>query len=221
MSDYVIHACEARMWYVENYLVPSMKDQGITNISVRCDTEHLGNLESCMQIFMKMYGDGGAWHMQDDVIICRNFKEITEQYTDGIVCGFDYVLDRPNNVGYVKPGDMWYSFPCIHIPNHIARECARWFYTKARYNSKYAEWVKTNKFDDCVLEEFLKIHYPDMDVLNLKPNLVDHIDFLIGGSIINKIRKAKQSRANYFEDQDLVYELQQTLKNRGRVVHEE
>ena len=32
----MIHACEDRMWYVENYLVPSLQEQGIDS-TVWCD----------------------------------------------------------------------------------------------------------------------------------------------------------------------------------------
>ena len=58
MAKYVIHACPERMWYVDNYLIPSMRGQSIHNIDVRCDNEHIGCLESCMQIFKSMDGDG-------------------------------------------------------------------------------------------------------------------------------------------------------------------
>lgn len=214
MIKYVIHACPSRMWYVNDYLVPSMKSQGITLVDVKCDTNNRGCLEHCMDIFMKMWGDGGTWHLQDDVIICRNFKELTEEYSSGIVCGFDYVLDHPENVGYVTPDKMWYSFPCIHIPNELARECAKWFYKKARKDDKYAKWVAERKFDDSIFQEFLINNYPEMRVLNLKPNLVDHVDFLIGGSIINGARKYPQTRAQYFDDNGLVTELKNRLEKR-------
>ena len=32
MSSYIIHACPARMWYVNGYLIPSMREQGIEDI---------------------------------------------------------------------------------------------------------------------------------------------------------------------------------------------
>ena len=212
MSKYVIHSCPERMWYVEQYLVPSMKDQGMTGIIVKCDNNHVGCLESCMQIFMTTYGDGGSWHLQDDVIIGMDFKEQTEKYVSGIVCG--YCWNKDDNLaktGNVTPHDMWWSFPCIYIQNNLVRECAKWFYTDARYQFKYQDWVKANKFDDAFFKEFMELYYPDYNVINLKPNLVDHIDYLIGGSSVNGIRLDKQTRAQYFKDLDLVDELAKKL----------
>ena len=36
LMECMIHACEDRMWYVENYLVPSLQEQGIDS-TVWCD----------------------------------------------------------------------------------------------------------------------------------------------------------------------------------------
>lgn len=208
---YIIHACLPRMWYVRNYLIPSLKEQGIDNIRIECDLLKVGCLESCMQIFKSLRTDGSAWHLQDDVIICRDFKKLTEQYADGVVCGFCYTKDYVENVGYVAPSSMWWSFPCIHIPNRFARECADWYYSSVKYNRQYSKWVTEKKFDDAVFAEFMKLFYPDEKVLNLVPNLVDHIDYLIGGTTINQIRREKQTRSAYFKDLDLVLELEKKL----------
>ena len=89
MSKYVIHSTPERMWYVENYLFPSMINQGIDahNIMIKCDVNHDGCLENCMKIFKSMENNDGSWHLQDDVIICKDFKHLTEEYDFGIVCG--------------------------------------------------------------------------------------------------------------------------------------
>jgi hypothetical protein len=197
------------MWYVEDYLIPSLKEQNIENIDVRVDKFNRGNLEQCMQIFSIMTGDGGTWHLQDDIIICKDFKMRTEQFTSDVVCGF--VWDRDTNkekIGYVSLSDMWFSFPCIHIPNKMALECSQWFFNKARYDQKYMSWVAGKKYDDLFFREFLRIYYPDQKILNLKPNLVDHIDFLLGGTTVpGSIQRGEQVRAQYFEDLELVDEL--------------
>lgn len=215
MSKYIVHSCPERMWYVINYLIPSMREQGIEDVSARCDYHRLGCLENCMRVFMTANGDSGAWHLQDDVIICRDFKNKTEELEKSgtIVCGFVWGKDKNlNNSGIVKPEDMWWSFPCIYIPDKFARECARWFYKKAKYQNKYKEWIRHKKYDDAFFKEFMVLNYPDEDVLNLKPSLVDHVDYLIGGSITNSIRKDKQTRAYWFEDRDLVDELAEKLR---------
>lgn len=210
MANYFIHACPKRMWYVVNYLIPSMEEQGIKNIETRCDAYGLGNLESCMRAFDSMPDDdGGTWHLQDDVIVCRDFRKLTEQYDDGIVAGYTH-NDSPNT-GEQLPTNLWYSFPCIRIPNKLARECATWYYSYAKYYAKYWEWVHMGKCDDNFFREFMIKNYPDYKVTNLVPNLVDHVDYLIGGSIVNVYRGDYQMRAAYFEDGYLVDQLAHDL----------
>lgn len=215
MSKYIIHSCPERMWYVNNYLIPSIRDQSIDDVSAWCDWNHVGCLHSCMNNFMRMNEDGGTWHLQDDVIISRNFKSRTEELEGSkIVCGFVCGLDENlSHEGLVTPENMWWSFPCIYIPNRYAWECARWFYKKASDNNKYKTWIRTKKFDDSVFREFMVLNYPTAEVLNLKPCLVDHIDYLIGGSVVNNNRQERNVRAVWFDSLDLVDELEERLKS--------
>ena len=142
MDNYIIHACPQRMWYVDEFLVPSLKEQGIEDdrIKIRCDKQRVGNLVKCMEIFERMPdNDGGAWHLQDDVVICRNFKERTESHSVGIVAGFvgagmDENIDY---IGVTTIHHLWWSFPCIRIPNKIARKCGKWFFEEAYDDNKY------------------------------------------------------------------------------------
>ena len=106
---------------------------------------------------------------------------------------------------------MWYSFPCIYIPNKIARQCEKWFFNKAMYDNGYGVLIRTNKHDDTLFHLFVEDYYPDMKVLNLVPNIVDHVDYLIGGSIINSIRPEKETHAAYFEEEILVKNLEKLL----------
>ena len=159
MAKYVIHACPQRMWYVNNYLIPSMEEQGIEEIEVACDKGHIGNLEKCMQIFSQMSGYGSAWHMQDDVAICHNFKERTEQFDPSIVvCGFAYKLDENYHyIGETIPKHMWWSFPCIQIPNKLARDCSQWYYGRAQKDLKYKSWKRENKYDDAFFKDRISL----------------------------------------------------------------
>ena len=54
------------------------------------------------------------------------------------------------------------------------------------------------------MEDYFSQH----DVLNLKPNLVDHVDYLIGGSVVNKVRAEKETHAVHFDDTNLVTKLE-------------
>ena len=59
MAKYVIHACQQRKWYVDDYLIPSMLKQGINedDITIWLDDKHQGNLFACMNCFKSMPDD--------------------------------------------------------------------------------------------------------------------------------------------------------------------
>lgn len=211
---YMIHACPPRMWYVNDYLLPSMRAQGIEDVEIWNDTEGKGNLFSCMESF-RACGErpGGTWHLQDDVILCRDFAERTRA-ADGVVCGFgcrNFGISMQER-GRVPMVFMWYSFPCIHIPNHLAGECAAWFFEDAIHRTKYAAQVSDRRHDDWFWREFLLERHKDLWVTNLVPNLVDHVDYLLGGTLINQQRRLQTNRSAFFEDLDLVAELESKIK---------
>ena len=68
------------------------------------------------------------------------------------------------------------------------------------------------------LKKFIEENYHRLGVkiINYIPNLVDHIDYLIGGSTVNKEREKwhKQSRAAWFSDRHLVDKLTMRLEER-------
>lgn len=219
---YMIHSVPKRQWYVENFLIPSMIEQGISEdeIIVYCDRKSKGNLQACMDAFRwcgNHQTDYGTWHLQDDILISRSFAEKTRQFHDGVVCGNVMKDWGPNYQKYgVQPVvELWYSFQCIHIPDSLAGECAKWFYEVASKSneSKYRTRIIRNKHDDDFFRFFLLDHYPHMKITNLKPNIVDHIDYMIGGTIANGERKKAINRVAYWEDEDLIYELEEKLKH--------
>ena len=217
---YMIHSVPSRQWYVDKYLIPSMLEQGISrdDIFVWCDTNKKGNLYSCMESF-KYCGENqanGTWHLQDDIIISKKFAHTTKEYNFGIVTGFavkEWGLDW-TKTGNQTVEALWYSFQCIRIPDQLAGECANWFFTDAQFrrDQKYSERVQAKKHDDDFFLYFLQEKYPRREIINLKPNIVDHIDYLIGGTLINKTRETLINRAAYWEDEDLVEKLEKDLK---------
>ena len=219
---YMIHSAPERQWYVDEFLVPSMLEQGIRekDIFIRCDTERKGNLVSCMESFLwcGQNTDGGTWHLQDDILISHSFAERTKQYDNGVVCGMVVKEWGPDwtKTGNQTVDQLWYSFQCIRIPDKLAGECARWFFTDARYrrDPKYSSRVQSKKHDDDFFLYFLQEKYPRKEIINLKPNIVDHIDYLIGGTLINKAREKSVYRAAYWEDEDLVERLEERLNER-------
>lgn len=220
-ETYMIHACPERMWYVREYLIPSMMEQGIESDQIIpwVDDLHQGNLESFMQS-LKWLGENkcflnGTWHLQDDVVISKNFHEITEKETKGIVCGFCNEVHDGGNVnliGIVPSFFIWLSMPCIRIPNLYAKQCADWFYGDVLPNGKYAEFVSEGKHDDVLWRKFLEEKYPNEFVYNYIPNLVDHVDYLIGGSTVNKQRDDIR-KAYRWEEPEIVEALKEKLKN--------
>lgn len=218
MAKYMIHSCMQRLWYVNVYLVPSMLKQGIDekDIILYVDLDKDGNLVSCMKSFQHLgkIDVQGIWHLQDDVILSSDFKQRTEELDDGLVCGFCCDYDANKEItGVTNIINMWYSFPCIRIPNKLAIECADWVFNGLSHPTEVKFFMRNGKNDDLVFRAFLERHYPSMSVTLVKPNLVNHIDYLIGGSTINaERRKSKIITAEYWDEPELIDDLETQLK---------
>jgi len=216
MAKYLIHTYPKRLWYVNEYLIPSMLKQGIEkcDISVYNDSEGEGNLRACMKAFASVPDDdNGTWHIQDDVCISKDFKERTEWYDHGLVCGFSSLLydgDIEAKKGAVKREDMWFSFPCIRIPNKWARECAEWVVNYIIGNPVYKRYWEKGVNDDWAFRTYLSTFHKDCVALNIMPCLVDHVDYLLGGgSGINK--REKPCRAQYWDSPEMVQRLEEAI----------
>lgn len=222
MAYYLIHTCNSRFWYVKEYLIPSMMLQGIPaqNIFVYRDYNELGNLrafiDSCNRASIQCQKKGidGLWHLQDDVIISDNFAQQTQIYDNGIVCGFTCNYDTKPEEGYFRLCEqkMWFSFPCIRIPTSILTEFTAWANGNLWQSKYFRQWVRRNKGDDMIFKEWLYDNYPSMTHLNLAPNIVNHIDKYIGGTICNKQRDTEQDTMSIFwEDKGELANLQKFL----------
>lgn len=213
MAKYLIHACPKRMNYVEQYLVPSMLRQNISreNILIYNDTQKQGFLPAFVKsIDMLPDGKEGTWHIQDDVIISSDFKKMTEENDGGIVCGFcSYYTDWITS-GRKAVQDMWYSFPCIRIPDNVAKDFVQWLMS-SKTQTKFRAYIEQNKFVDMLFREYLIENHFAGYVYNLMPNIVDNVDYLIGGSVINK-KRAGLPVSLYFNDKDLIAELKHSLE---------
>ena len=210
----MIHAAPKRMWYVEGFLIPSLLAQGIEP-DVYCDTKGLGNLGAFLDSVRDLHGDG-TWHIQDDVLICRDFVKRCEEITDGVAYGFANVkfTDDVSQVGRVNVFNSWHSFQCVRIPDEYAREYAEWISSgawKKVNNHELSILFDGNCGDDTFFHEFMLARHPSDIVTNMAPNIVEHVDFLVGGSILNKAR-CFWPRAHYWEDESLVDELKAKVK---------
>lgn len=214
----LIHACPNRMWYVDEFLIPSLKAQGIEDIGVHLDDTGRGNLWSCIDSFEECgRHPGDTWHLQDDVLICHDFVEQIQEIPTGIVaCGFCHTLFEPFNrpmVGMQPPVFMFNSFPCIRVPNEVAAEFVEWFKTDAIKRDEYQKWVRSGIHDDGFWHDFYEEQHPNDFVYNIAPALVEHIDWIIGGSIANDWR-GYICRASYWDDEYLVDNLIQKVASR-------
>jgi hypothetical protein len=211
----LIHACPKRMWYVEGFLFPELERQGADEVEVWNDTDGAGNLRSCMASFASRTGEGGTWHIQDDVLLHRDFVKLCRKFDDGVVYAFcnEKFTDDPKQIGRVSVEDAWHSFQCVRIPDSYARECAAWLEGPGKTTAFYHLWMKTGKMDDDVFRTFLINEHGREMVTNLKPNLVEHVDWIIGGSILSPWCEFF-ARAYYWDDEELVDELKEAVKGR-------
>lgn len=209
-EQYLIHTCPKRKWYVDEYLIPSMKAQGIKKILVYNDENRDGLLPSLLKSYALTKGKD-TWHLQDDVIISSRFKEVTEKHNRGIICGFcnSYSKALPGKANVLN---LWYSMPCIRIPGEIFGNFREWMNSRET-QTKFRHYIIENKHDDVLFQQFLVEQYPKIVGLNLAPNLVNHIDHLLGGSLINQNRgrDTEYVMSRYWNEPELLEEIENSL----------
>jgi len=216
--QYVIHTTNKRLWYVRGYLIPSMTAQGIQRqkIKVFNDNRGIGNLKALMTSYA-IYGYHDTCHMNDDVLISSDFAEKTQQYyEEEVVCGFAAKCCQNSKGTLVHPIDMWYSFPCILISERLNREFHEWLKNEAPTIVPDCFWIRDGKGDDALFKSFLTYKYPTMDIRQLKPNIVNHIDYLLGGSIISP-QRTKDATSAFWNEPKLVKDLEKKLKEDGNL----
>ena len=214
----LIHAVPERMWYVNEFLIPALRAQGAEAIEIWNDETHEGNLAACMASFAARAGDGGTWHLQDDVLPCRDFVKRCRDLDEGVVFGFccRNFNDRLDAFGRVYAPDAWNSFQCVRIPDAYARECASWVRSMRWAKESPAPELpilwQVGKGDDTFFHEFLRCCHPTEIVENVKPNLVEHVDWIIGGSTIQW--RDYIAKAEFWDDEDLIAALRARIKAR-------
>ena len=220
MAKYLIHSCKKRQWYVDEFLVPSMIEQGIRkqDIAVYQDRTGEGNLRaflrSCQQIIDLWGTEVGVWHLQDDVLICRDFKKRTEELDNGLVCGFTCSYDAHPIPGLNDMKDIWWSFPCTRIPNAWLKDFLAWVQVYVWRDHQFDSCTKHNKGDDYIWRAWVVSYKKNEKVYCCSPTLVEHIDYMLGGSYTNPARaKTRNVRSIYWEDEELVRDLERRIND--------
>lgn len=217
----IIHACPQRMWYVNDFLIPELKRQGIHDIIVWNDTYGWGNLRSFINSckFVKdCLGSGSTWHLQDDVLLSETFSErIKECGNNNVIYnGFCSKVDKHlvSKIGYQMFPNNWLSFQCTKIPNELMAEFPEWFEHVCIRNGSYSSYVSKGKYDDTLFWAFMSQCHKSFRCYNIVPNLVEHIDYLINGSIVNKQRKTMHVSAHWNEI-DRIEQMKALITKRG------
>ena len=190
---YMIHCCPARMWFVEDFLIPELLSQGIPKETIHIwnDTEGWGNLMS-FAYSMKWVGETcdpkeTIWHIQDDILPHTKFATLTSKIQGIVAYGFAHDKWQGANVdvtGITPLDHAWTSFQAIAIPNRLAAEFWDWFHYLDTKTFRLMPYTKDRKHDDTVFGLFLKDRHPTESVMNCYPNLCEHIDYAMGGSTL-------------------------------------
>lgn len=215
----MIHVCKEREWFVGGHLIPAIKEQASgKGINVRCyvDSERMGNQKAFLHSAKLIAGEeGDTWHLQDDVWPSGDFFETISAYKDipGIICGFGTrTACRGKSPGWTTACGMYTSFQCIRIPNRMLTGLRQYVFTR------YGKEVATDKWDDALFAEYLLRKAPYYPVLNLAPSIVEHVDYIIGGSVINKQRKYRPTAIEF--DQTATEQLIERLRGTEHEYHD-
>ena len=225
---YMIHSCNDRQWYVDEFLVPALLEQGIPPADIfiyqdkDCDGNLRGFYKSCKAVCEYWGTDEKVCHLQDDVYPASYFKKQVEYYASLdkyiLICGFTtfYAEDKPPGEGILCQ-DMWYSFPCIIYSNKLAKEFYDWCNEYLWGKNLFKHWINRNRGDDYIFECFLKCDYQNELIYKVAPNLVEHVDFLLGGSVVNKQRNKPNVRSRYWsvEEEPLIKDLEDRINKRN------
>ena len=225
----MIHACPQREYYVSTFLVPALLKSGFKKDEVYVYLDDgLGCLKGYLYSFDKLVPDDDedTWHLQDDVLPRNNFykyHEALKLFKNDIICGFgNREFYTKKDFGYAENGaEMFYSFPCIRIPNKIAHKFVTWYDIVARHEVKYQQYIVNNKFVDYLFKEFVDYYFLGVKgvIFNFKPCLVEHVDEFCSGSTVNKARP-KPAKALIFNDDEAFNSLCDWYKNQNVYRHD-
>lgn len=206
---YVIHTSPKRIDFVNKYMIPCFKRYGIKDIYVWNDEKMIGQLDAwtdCARWIVEEKSDFcGTWHLEDDVIPCKEFKRLSESLPAmaEIIQGFitenkDFDFNGTLGVSTVK--DLSYGTQCIYIPNSFLKGFIQFVdeYVKT-YNYRAGQYRRGTLYADAVLRAYLRRYHKDATICNPDSCMVEHIDYLIGGRSVKK-QKLYTTKARKFDN---------------------
>lgn len=212
--NYLIRTTTKRSWYVNNFLVPELESQGCGRRNIYVYVNDSGNLESfiqmCKFIVENYKWNDFIWVLQDDVYPCDNFHYITNKYSCTEANGFCSGFDNIKNDGYVPMKQSWLSFQCKNFRVDKIKLFLMWYDCRSE---ELRQYIRTGKMDDTIYNLFEQTFKNDY-INNISPNIVEHIDYLIGGSIVNKNRTPEDTeklKSQNFEDKEKIEKLKEKL----------
>ena len=217
---YMIHACKKRLWYVDNFLIPSMQSQGIrdNDIILWNDNSGKGNLymflKSMEAIAELLPANEAVWHLQDDVMISSDFKGVTEACSKDSVCNGFCAFERSHfgYIGWQNPKCRWLSFQATQIPVRYCAGFIDWWEDEILRKNREARRRKENKHDDHFFWLYMTEVHPNDRILNIAPNIVQHIDYMLGGSVLDNETERRISKARYWRESEAEERLSEQIK---------
>ncbi len=88
-------------------------------------------------------------------------------------------------------------------------------WSPASASSELPVLYAAKKGDDSFFREYMQVYHGRETVLNLKPNLVEHVDWLIGGSVLHQWREYLP-RSDFWDDEGLIAALKERIRKRSR-----
>lgn len=193
-------------------MIPCFKRYGVEDIIISNDEKMIGQLNAwtdcARQIINEKFDYDGTWHLEDDVVPCKNFKELSENLpeTADVIQGFitdNKLFDFNGTTGITGIENLPYGTQCIYIPNRYLKGFIRFVdeYVKTG-NYRARQYNCGTLYADAVFRTYMRKYHKNATVNNLDSCMVEHVDYLIGGRSVKKqvLHNTKARKFdNYYE----------------------
>ena len=228
---FMIHLCPKRKWYVDEFLIPKLKERGVKEEEMLLYLDDKG--EGFLKSFIKSMAtcadfknDTMIIHLQDDVYPRSDFyaKCVGNKDDYDIINGYCNPVSKSKaKSGEVSVKDTWYSFPCIGISSKLSFRFINWWMVYGYHDPNYQMFIKEKKFGDAIFKDYIeKNEEGKIKCINLRPAICQNVDSWIGGSTINFMRPTffGSDETLYFEE-EIEKEYRRAVKERYKEILKE